>query len=149
VLGVRFEVNFNHISDSKGKLLALRVGYCVRHKSQLTGKREVASFWRYGIELKYLGDDKSESATRLWLCKECHLARAHRDTRHINGTTFIFNHLKKVHLINPNPGLMPDPGARTSRTHLKPLELFRLGVARLLLRYRGKKSCCRRRLLTR
>jgi hypothetical protein len=95
VLGVRFKVDFNHISESKGKPRASRVGYRVRHKSHLTGKREVASFWRYGVELEYLEDNRSESATRVPLCKECHLARAHGDARHVNGTTFIVNHLKK------------------------------------------------------
>jgi hypothetical protein len=59
VLGACFEVDFSRITDSKGKPQASRVGYRVRHKSQLSGKRGIAAFRRHGIELEYLEVNKS------------------------------------------------------------------------------------------
>jgi hypothetical protein len=52
------------------KLIAGRLGYKMRHKSALSGRREPSQIWRYGVELEYLELD--ESTTRLWLCKLCH-----------------------------------------------------------------------------
>jgi hypothetical protein len=42
VIGVPFEVDFEHVHCHNGRLHAARLSYWVRHKSQLKGKREAA-----------------------------------------------------------------------------------------------------------
>jgi hypothetical protein len=106
VIGVPFEVDFEHVSRRGERLLPARLSYKVRHKSQLKGKREVAVIWRYGVELDYLEDDLV-TYSKLWLCRQCHLSRHSNDAKTINGTAHVVEHLKKVHKIDPATGLLP------------------------------------------
>jgi len=64
VVGVDFEVDFEHVYRRGERLHAARLTYRVRHKSQLKGKRELASSWKYGVELSYLEDDLITSSAR-------------------------------------------------------------------------------------
>ncbi|KAF2175880.1 hypothetical protein K469DRAFT_763015 [Zopfia rhizophila CBS 207.26] len=93
IVGVRFDIDWSHIYRRQSRLVPARVGYRVRHKSQLKGARKIASFWQYGVELQYLEDDGSY--TRLWLCKACHLNRELDDCKAVDATHHIVNHLKK------------------------------------------------------
>jgi hypothetical protein len=43
IIGERFEVDFHRVSDHRGPLVAARLGYRVRYKSQIGSKREAAS----------------------------------------------------------------------------------------------------------
>jgi hypothetical protein len=108
VLGTRFKVDFNNVSDNKGTLVASRFGYRVRHKSSLGGARAIASIWNYGCELEYLEDDLV-TKKRLWLCEQCHLAGVFGAARRVNGTRFIHDHMKQVHRIDPDTSLLPNP----------------------------------------
>lgn len=107
VIRERFEVDFHRVSDHRGLLAAARLGYCVRHKSQIGSKREVASIWRYGVELEYL-EDNLLKVSKLWLCKRCHLASVNNDTKRVDSTTFIIKHTKLAHGIDPATGLLPE-----------------------------------------
>jgi hypothetical protein len=53
-MGVAFTVDSKHVYRQGEQLLLAPLSYKVRHKSQLKGKREVAAFWKYEIELTYL-----------------------------------------------------------------------------------------------
>jgi hypothetical protein len=99
VIGVPFEVDFEHVHCYNGRLHAARLSYRVRHKSQLKGKREAAPIWKYGVELSYLEDDLV-TYSKLWSCWQCHLSRQLNDTKMVNGTAHIVEHLKKVHKID-------------------------------------------------
>ena len=113
VVGVPFEVDFEHVHRQNGRLHAARLSYRVRHKSQLKGKREVAPIWKYGVELSYLEDDLV-TYSKLWLCRQCHLSRQLNDARTVNGTAHIVEHLKKFHKIDPATGLLPMTPAKPS-----------------------------------
>jgi hypothetical protein len=106
VVGVPFEVDFEHVYRHNGRLHAARLSYRVRHKSQLKGKREVAHIWKYGVELSYLRNDLV-TYSKLWLCRQCHLSRQLNDAKTVNGTAHIVEHLKKSHKIDPATGLLP------------------------------------------
>jgi hypothetical protein len=54
VMGVAFTVDFEYVYHRGERLSPARWSYKVRHKSQLKGKREVAAFWKYSVELAYL-----------------------------------------------------------------------------------------------
>jgi hypothetical protein len=113
VVGVPFEVDFEHVYRHNGRLHAARLSYRVRHKSQLKGKREVATIWKYGVELSYLKDDLV-TYSKLWLCRQCHLSRQLNDAKTVNGTAYIVEHLKKSHKINPAIGMLPMTPAKLS-----------------------------------
>ena len=57
VIGDKFEVDFGRVSRREGRLEPARLGFSVRHKSYLNGKRQLAPIWRYGVELQYLESD--------------------------------------------------------------------------------------------
>lgn len=88
--------------------MASRLGYRVRYKGLLAGRREVSLIWQYGVELQYNNENPGVKPSRFWLCKACHEAHRHNDALLINGTAHITNHLIKVHRINPGTGLLPD-----------------------------------------
>lgn len=110
VLGERFDVDFDHVYRRDGKLVASRLGYRVKHKSKLTGARDAAPIWRYGIELEYEEDDGV--VTKLWLCKLCHLKRERNDARIVNGTHHITQHMRVSHRIDPATGMLPETPQR-------------------------------------
>jgi hypothetical protein len=112
VVGPGFEVDFHRITRREGRFSADRLGYRVRHKGYLNGKRETAPIWRYGLELEYEEDDGA--VTKLWLCKLCHLGRVHADAKIVNGTAHIAEHLRTVHRIDPASGLMPEDAPKPS-----------------------------------
>ncbi|KAF1832483.1 hypothetical protein BDW02DRAFT_426961 [Decorospora gaudefroyi] len=106
VVGEAFEVDFERVSRTEGRLVAARLGYRVRHKSQLKGNRALAPIWRYGVELTYLEDDGKRS--KLWLCKLCHQSHRNNDAKIVNGTAHIARHLQNVHRVDPVLGLLPE-----------------------------------------
>jgi hypothetical protein len=105
-MGVAFTVDFEHVYRRGERLSPARLSHKVGHKSQLKGKREVAAFWKYGVELAYLEDDLV-THTKLWLCRQCHLSCQINDAKVINSTAHVVEHLKKVHKIDPTTGLLP------------------------------------------
>jgi hypothetical protein len=111
VQGARFEVDFNHVYRHNGKLVPVRFGYAIRHKSYLKGGRELAAIWQHGMELLYLEDDGKKS--KYWLCQICHLASKVGDARKLNITFHIHKHMRVVHRINPGTGLMPETPQQT------------------------------------
>jgi hypothetical protein len=106
VVGERFKVDFEHVNCNGERLYGPRLSYRVKHKSQLKGACVLAPIWRYGVELSYLEDDGTR--LKLWLCRQCHLSRKPNDTRAVNGTAHIAEHLKRVHRIDPATGLLPE-----------------------------------------
>jgi hypothetical protein len=57
VIGDKFKVDFKRVLRCEGHLKPAHLGFSVRHKSYLTGKRQLAPIWRYGVELQYLESD--------------------------------------------------------------------------------------------
>jgi hypothetical protein len=106
VVRQRFEVNFEHVYLNSKRLTPARLGYKVKHKSALKGRREGSPIWRYGVELEYLNE--SGLTVNLWLCKDCHLARELNDAKVVSGTHHVTLHLQRVHRINPKTGLLPE-----------------------------------------
>jgi hypothetical protein len=111
LVGVPFEVDFERVSRGSERLNGARLSYKVRHKSLLKGARESAPFWRYGVELTYLEDNGTRS--RLWLCKSCHQNRTPNDTKVVNGTAHIIDHVRKTHRIDPATGLLTETPSQT------------------------------------
>jgi hypothetical protein len=107
VIGDKFEVDFERVSRREGRLEPARLGFSVRHKSYLNGRRQLALIWRYGVELQYLESDMVK-VQRIWLCRLCHLARKHGDAFNVCGTSHITDHMRNVHRIDPATGLMPE-----------------------------------------
>lgn len=99
-------MDFERVSRSEGRLIPARLGYRVRHKSQLKGNRALAPIWRYGVELTYLEDDGKRS--KLWLCRFCHQSHQSNDAKVVNGTAHIAKHLQNVHRVDPVHGLLPE-----------------------------------------
>lgn len=104
--GVKFNVDFHRVYHNGERLNASRLGYRVRYKAHLAGRRESAAHWSYGVELQYVESDGSIS--RYWLCRACHESMSTPDALRINGTVHITNHLIRKHQIDPRTGLIPD-----------------------------------------
>ncbi|KAK7179412.1 hypothetical protein DPSP01_010407 [Paraphaeosphaeria sporulosa] len=104
-MGSQFPIEWSRLWDGKRLLVAARVGYKVKGKSQLLGKRSVASVWRYGAELEYVEDDGTK--TTLFLCQQCHIERRVPSCWTVDSTAHIKRHLKKLHRVDPDTGVMP------------------------------------------
>ena len=105
VRGVLFEVDFRRVRCGNSLLESSRLGYAVRHGSQLKGGREAALIWKYGVELAYIDDNGS--SLRLWLCQLCQLCHANRsknDAKKVNSYHHINQHMRKAHRIDPTTG---------------------------------------------
>lgn len=102
---VRFPIVWTRLWQGKRLLDSSRVGYRVKGRAQLLGKREVASIWRYGAELEYVENDGKK--TVLFLCQACHTQRKVLDCWVVDSTAHIKRHLKKAHSVDPDTGLMP------------------------------------------
>ncbi|KAF2626078.1 hypothetical protein BU25DRAFT_298001, partial [Macroventuria anomochaeta] len=87
-----FPVDFNQVYHSNVRLNASWLGYRVRHKAQLAGRRETAAIWLYGY----------------WLCRKCHESMTNSDALRIDGTAHIVTHLRNKHQIDPKTGLVLD-----------------------------------------
>jgi hypothetical protein len=106
VVGLEFQVDFNHVYCNRERLHPDHLTYWVKHKSQLKGNRALAKQWQYEVELSYLEDDLV-TYSRLWLCKQCYLDCRTSDTKKVNGTCHVKNHVKNKHHIDVETGLMP------------------------------------------
>jgi hypothetical protein len=102
VCGVKFDVDFQHVYRKGKRLQPSRLGYAVRYKAYLSGRRALSDIWRFGLQLQYIEDDNS--ITKLWLCKLCHQSRQTNDAMAINGTAHIQDHVRKVHSVDPSTG---------------------------------------------
>ncbi|KAK7180033.1 hypothetical protein PSPO01_13930 [Paraphaeosphaeria sporulosa] len=92
--------------------MGARLGYRIIHKSKLIGGQKAASIWRYGAELLYLQND-GVSTKVFFLCEKCHQNRTPTCLYDINsGTSFIIEHLRRVHNVNLDRGLMPIAGSK-------------------------------------
>lgn len=105
--GLRFRINFDRLWHGRRKLDKRCVGIRLKHKSQLQGKREVGSIWRYGAELE-LKENNGEVKT-LWLCKACHVSKREKCCWIIDGYNHVKMHLLKHHRVNADQGLLPEP----------------------------------------
>jgi hypothetical protein len=103
--GARFPIVWTRLWQGKRLLNSSRVGYRVKGRGQLLGKRELASFWRYGAELEYV--EENGKKTILFLCQSCHTQRKVPDCWVVDSTAHIKRHLKKVHSVDPDTGLLP------------------------------------------
>jgi hypothetical protein len=106
VVGLEFQVDFNHVYRNGERLHPGHLTYWVKHKSQLKGNRALAKQWQYGVELSYLEDDLV-TYSRLWLCKQCYLDRCTSDAKKVNGTRHMKDYMKDKHQIDVETGLMP------------------------------------------
>ena len=97
VRGVKFDVNFHHVHRKGQRLVASRLGYAVKYKGCLSGRREPSDIWQHGVQLQYIEDNGDSNPTKIWLCKIRHQRRDRNDAMAVSGTTHIANHLKKVH----------------------------------------------------
>ena len=93
VQGVPFNLGFTHVYRNSQRLDSTRLGYAVRHKSQLKGGRELAAIWKHGIELAYIEEDGA--STKLWLCRLCHLDRSRNDAKNVDS----YHHITMYHVI--------------------------------------------------
>jgi hypothetical protein len=123
VIGALFEVDFDHVHRNSKRLIGSRLGYKVKHKSLLKGGRKPSPIWQYGVELEYLEDNMS-TTTKLWLCKQCHLARHPNDAKVVNGCRHVAEHMRTVHLTDPATGLLPETPTRAVVSD--PLEAARM-----------------------
>ncbi|KAF2726536.1 hypothetical protein EJ04DRAFT_409477, partial [Polyplosphaeria fusca] len=83
--GASFTVEWDNVWLGTKKLLPARLGYRVKHKSQLrAGNRTI------------------------WLCKRCHLQGLRRAAKAVNSYNHIVNHLRKEHKVDAAGELLPD-----------------------------------------
>lgn len=104
--GVNFPVDFNRVYHGSNRLNASRLGYRVRHKAQLAGRKDLAAIWLYGVALQYL--ETNGSTTKYWLCRKCHETGATPDALRVDGTAHVVSHMIRKHQIDPKIGLRPD-----------------------------------------
>jgi hypothetical protein len=107
VIGDKFKIDFKQVLRREECLEPAWLGFSMCHKSYLTGKRQLAPIWRYGVELQYLESDMVK-AQRIWLCHLCHLDRKHGNAFNVCGTTHITDHMRNTHRIDPATSLMPE-----------------------------------------
>jgi hypothetical protein len=88
-------------------LVGGRLGYRVKHASQLRGNRSLSLVWKHGADLAYTDNDGK--LVRVWLCKLCHLLHAPGAAKVVDGYSHIITHLLKEHRIDLSTGgLLPD-----------------------------------------
>ncbi|KAF2468614.1 uncharacterized protein BDR25DRAFT_188538, partial [Lindgomyces ingoldianus] len=86
-----FTVEWDNLWLANRKLRPERVGYRVKHKSQLRGNRQLSQIWL------------------LWLCKRCHAGGVRGGVKKVDGYAHIVSHLRKEHRIDVfGGGLLPD-----------------------------------------
>ena len=105
-VGVVFAIDWEQIWRNGKKLIASRLGYRVKHLSQLRGGRQVSGIWKYGADLVYREVDGSE--VKIWLCRACHLQKDRSAAKTYNGTRHIVDHLLKHHRIRLDGSLLGD-----------------------------------------
>jgi hypothetical protein len=98
-VGVAFEINWGNISCAGVKLHPDRLGYRVKHKSQLVGRRKVSFIWKYGADLQYCTAEGQKR--QYWLCKACHKNGVRDAAKQVDGNAHIVRHLQSVHRIDP------------------------------------------------
>ena len=101
-----FDVDFSHVYKLGQRLDPQSLSYAVKNKSQLLGKRTVSRIWRYGVHLTYKEIDGK--IKQYWLCKRCHNEQLKDQIKTVDGYNHIINHMKKVHRIDVNTGLLPE-----------------------------------------
>jgi hypothetical protein len=108
-----FQIDWDNIWVNNQRVRRGRIGYRVRHRSQLRGNRELSSVWKFGADLQYR--EPSGRDIRIWLCKACHSAGAVKSSRAakvVSGYAHIVRHLLKDHRIIISRGegseLLPD-----------------------------------------
>jgi hypothetical protein len=69
--GISFPIDWGNIWLGRQKLVGERLGYRVKHTSQLRGNRARSLVWKHGADLAYT--EKEGKLVKLWLCKLCHL----------------------------------------------------------------------------
>ena len=133
VRGISFNVDFERVYRKGKRLKPSRLGYAVRYKAYVNGRRELSNIWRHGLQLQYYEVDNT--ITKLWLCKLCHQSRQTSQAWAVNGTAHIIDHVRKVHSIDPStsfpipstPVQLPEspftiaahiPGSSTHTSHL-------------------------------
>jgi hypothetical protein len=104
--GAVFAINWNRIYRGSRKLNGDRLGYRVKHKSQLLGKREASKIFDYGADLVYIEEDGTRS--RVWLCQDCHMKGRSDCARFMSTTAHIANHLLQEHRIDIKTGMQTD-----------------------------------------
>lgn len=105
--GIEFDINWDEVWRNGKKLVPYRLGYRVKHMSQLRGGRETSAMWKYGADLQYR--EASGELVKIWLCKACHLQRDRNAAKTYNGNRHIVDHLKRVHRIGVDGSLLSDP----------------------------------------
>ena len=95
-------MDFHHVHRKGQRLSASRLGYAVKCKGCLSGRREPSDIWQHGVQLQYIEDNGDSQPTKIWLCKICHQRRDRNDAMAVSGTTYIASHPKKVHSIDPS-----------------------------------------------
>jgi len=103
--GIVFEIDWGNIWLNDKRLPSVRLGYKVRHKSQIRGGKPVSWVWKYGAELEY--SNESGELIKIWLCKVCHLQKLRTAARKCNAYHHIEKHLKSAHRVSWE-GLIPD-----------------------------------------
>jgi hypothetical protein len=77
----------------------------LKGKAQLLGRRKASPVWQYGAELEYV--EKDGRKTTLFLCQECHIQKKSPCCWTYDGSVHIKKHLRKVHKVDTNTGLLP------------------------------------------
>ena len=60
-------------------------------------------------------DDPEGKTRQYWLCKRCYNERSKDSVRAVDGYKHIVNHMKKLHRVHVNTGLLPEVVAEGPR----------------------------------
>jgi hypothetical protein len=111
--GLCFTIDWDNIYLGSKRLRPERLGYRVKHGSQLRGNREKSRIWRFGADLVYTKDDGTK--VKVWLCERCHVKGDRSAAKSVDGYNHIVGHLLRVHQIvvdllamETGPVLLPD-----------------------------------------
>ena len=59
VRGISFDVDFERVYRKGKRLKPSRLGYAVRYKAYVNGRRELSNIWRHGLQLQYYEVDNT------------------------------------------------------------------------------------------
>jgi hypothetical protein len=103
ITGIHFDVDFHNVWQNGQRLIALRLGYMVLHKSYLNSGRKGLRIWKYSVALEYrlpIG-----KLAKLYLCKACYDNPNNRHNAYnYDGTSHLYKHLARAYLINVDTG---------------------------------------------
>jgi hypothetical protein len=105
-VGISFDINWDNITSGGAKLHPDWLGYRVKHKLMVLGRRKASFVWKYGANLMYVTETSARK--QYWLCRACHESGVRDAAKLVDGNSHIARHLSSSHRINPDVGVLPD-----------------------------------------